>query len=105
MLIPLVIRILCLLIVASYVPQYVAIVRNGTLGISSRFVLYHFLFSTFTLAFHLGHFHFYDQFNYVHGGPYRGWKAYSSLLGFIQSIVQFLAALILYDLSGCYISL
>jgi hypothetical protein len=37
---------------------------------------------------------FYKSFNCVNGGPYRGWKAYSSLLGFIQAAVQFVAAMI-----------
>ncbi|KAK3368299.1 hypothetical protein B0H63DRAFT_488211 [Podospora didyma] len=87
--------LLCILIVASYVPQYVSIVSHGTHAISSRFILFHGLFSVLVFGLRLQIPAFYDAFNCVDGGPYTGWKALSSLLGFIQSAVQFASAMLL----------
>ena len=87
-------RLFCFFIVAAYVPQYIAIVRHGTHGIASRYILFHSLFSVFTLALRVCHPMFYNAFNCVNGGPYTGWKALSSLLGILQAIVQWLAAMV-----------
>ncbi|KAK4237628.1 hypothetical protein C8A03DRAFT_34431 [Achaetomium macrosporum] len=78
----------------SYIPQYLSIACHGTRVVSSRYILFHSLFSTATLALRLQHPIFYNAFNCVNGGPYRGWKAYSSLLGYIQAAVQFVAAMV-----------
>ncbi len=88
-------RLLCVLVFASYVPQYLSILAHGTRAISSRFVLFHSLSSTMTLALRLCHPVFYSAFNCVDGGPYTRWKAYSALLGVVQAVVQFLASIIL----------
>lgn len=88
-------RLLCVFVLAAYIPQYLSIVAHGTRAISSRFVLFHSLSSTLTLALRLCHRVFYGAFNCVDGGPYTGWKAYSALLGFVQAAVQFIAAMIL----------
>lgn len=76
-------------------PQYLSISRHGTRAISSRFVLFHCLFSTLTFALRLQHPQFYNAFNCVYNGAYPGWKAYSSVLGFIQADAQFFAAMVL----------
>lgn len=87
--------VLCVFVLAAYIPQYLSIVTHGTRGISSLFVLFHSLSSTLTLALRLCHPVFYGAFNCVDGGPYTGWKAYSALLSFIQVAVQFVAAIVL----------
>ncbi|KAH8912976.1 hypothetical protein BR93DRAFT_974400 [Coniochaeta sp. PMI_546] len=94
--------ILCVFVLAAYIPQYLSIITHGTRGISSRFVLFHSLSSTLTLALRLCHPVFYGAFNCVDGGPYAGWKAYSALLGFIQAAVQFVAAILLLALYISY---
>lgn len=56
------------------------------------------MFSIFTLSLRVCHPIFYNAYNCVDGGPYKGWKALSALLGILQAIVQFLAAMILLGL-------
>ncbi|CAK7231423.1 hypothetical protein SEUCBS140593_007917 [Sporothrix eucalyptigena] len=88
----------CFFIVAAYVPQYIAIVSQGTFGVSSRYILFHALFSIFTLSVRVCYPIYYDAYNCVDGGPYTGWKALSSLLGMIQAVVQCLCAIVLLGL-------
>ncbi len=63
-------------------------------------MLFHCLFSALTLGVRLSHLMFYRALTCVEIGPYRGWKAYSALLGFIQAIVQLVCAVILYESSS-----
>ena len=68
---------------------------NKANAVSSRYVLYHALFSTATFALRLNHDMYYPHLNCVKMGFLVGWKAYSALLGFIQSGVQWLGAMML----------
>jgi hypothetical protein len=86
---------LCGFFVVAYFPQYLTIVFEGTHGVSSRFVLFHCLASTTTVALRLHQPIFFDPFACVEAGVYRTWKAYSALLGYIQSVVQWLCAVFL----------
>ncbi|CAK7201421.1 hypothetical protein SEUCBS139899_004125 [Sporothrix eucalyptigena] len=85
----------CFFIVGAYIPQYMSIIRHGTRGIASRYILFHCLFSICTLGLRVSHYDFYKAYNCVRKGAYKGWWGLSALLGFIQAIVQWLAAMVL----------
>ena len=89
-------RLFCLVLLLAYVPQYFKVYYHGTVGLSSRYILYHALFSTAALAFRLCILYkYYGAFNCVNNGELRGWKAFSALLGFFQAIVQWICAITL----------
>jgi hypothetical protein len=88
--------ILCVWIVASYVPQIVAIRRHGTTGISPYYILNHCLFSTTTFALRLSHNVFYGAFECVAAGDLWAWRGYSALLGFLEVFVQWFCAVVLF---------
>ena len=76
-------------------PQYIRITSHGTFGISSWWILATALFSTTQLATRFTNAEAKYAFDCVNKGETRGFKAYSALLGFIQSIVQWLCAMVL----------
>ncbi len=89
--------VFCLIIILSYLPQYASISwASSSDGISTRYILFHTLFSFSALAQRIGggH-HFWEAFNCVNGGHLRGWQAFSALLGFIQVTVQWHCAVLL----------
>lgn len=49
----------CSFIVGVYIPQYISIIRHGTRGIASRYILFHYLFSICTLGQRVSHNNFY----------------------------------------------
>ncbi len=77
-------------------PQYIAIWRASSVdGISSRYILFHGLFSTSTLCIQFADLLYYETFNCVNSGTLRGWQATSALTGYFQVIVTWLCAMAL----------
>jgi len=90
-------QLLCVAIIVTYIPQYIAIWwTSSVVGISSHYILHHALFSTVALCIRIANEIFYDAFNCVNNGTLRGWQATSVLTGYYQVGVQWACAMALW---------